>query len=121
MRPTLSSIVQAKQLERDYQASRQILDQTRQQDLQGFRLLEHLSQRLPASVMIEKLEVRSPLGFWIRGSCMPGIRNPEIPMLLWSKQLQANGYTVKIRELVPDRSVKGLWRFELTATLGSLK
>ena len=113
MRPALSSLAQSRASEDLCQAYAQVFQQIRQRDLEGADLLTWLSQGLPPSLTIERLEDHSSVGLRIRGNFIPGIRNPEATLIFWARKLEAAGYPVSIRELTPDAKVQGLWRFEM--------
>ncbi len=115
IRPELSNLVLYDQLSLTHAACLEAIDKTQGLGLQAGGLLKSLSQDLPASVTIERLEASPDMGLKVRGSCLPGIRSPEEPLLLWAKKLQKEGLNVQIKHLIPDTQVAGVWRFELKA------
>ena len=113
LRPALSAKVLYEQLEGTRRACIQISDQIRQMGLDKTRLMEELSH-LPASITIEKLEVRRPpKGLRIDGTVLPGIRSPESVLVPWAQKVGVADKRVTIRKLVPLPQTPGSWRFEL--------
>ncbi len=115
VRPAISAIVLYKQIKESQQACVQAFEQIERLDLKGENLLSLLSEQIPPSVTIDKLEIHPLLGLQIRGSCMPGIRSPEAALARWVQSFQSAGYKVLLRDLRPDRDIPGLWRFDMKA------
>ena len=134
LRPALSAMVLAEQLENTRRACQEISDQVHRLDLQNGRLLEQLSL-LPASVTLERVENRARLkvplqgafsievgrpephlqaGLKIEGTLLPGIRNPELVLVRWAQTLQSEGRSVQIQRLVPSPRDPTVWSFELS-------
>ena len=114
LRPTLANILLFKRMEETKAACQRSFDQIRQMDLQGDRFLQQLSHQLPPSITVQRLELDPETGVWVRGTCMAGIRNPEEVILRWAQRLQESTQpTVRLKGLVPDRQIQGLWHFEL--------
>ena len=118
LRPTLSSMIQSQRSEDLCGAYSQVFQQIRQRDLEGARLLTWFSQELPPSVTIERLQAHAAMGLRVRGSFIPGIRNPEATLVFWARKLEGAGYPMSIRELFPDPKVPGLWHFEMRTSEG---
>ncbi len=114
LRPTLSAIVLSEQLQANQQVLTRACDEVSQLDLGGRRLLEQLSQQVPASVAIQTVEVRQK-NLRIQGTCLPGVRSAEAVVNLLSKQLEKHWPNAQVVHLVPDKEVRGLWRFDLKA------
>jgi len=134
LRPALSAMVLAGQLENTRRACQQISDEVRRLDLKNGRLLEQLS-KLPASITLERVENRSRLkvplqgvfstevgrpephlqtSLRIQGTLSPGIRDPESVLIRWVQSLQSAGMNARIPRLVPSPKDPALWFFELT-------
>ena len=113
LRPALSAKVLYEQLEGTRRACIQVSEQVRQMDLDKTRFVEQLSH-LPASITIEKLEVRRPQkSLRIEGTVLPGIRSPESVLVPWAQKVGVADTRVTIRKLVPIPKTPGSWRFEL--------
>lgn len=131
LRPALSARVVSEQLSRTYRACEELAEQVRRLDLKNSRLLEQLSN-LPPSISLTRLENRARLNvplhqifsgepseaplrtdLWIEGTLLPGARNPELVLVRWAQQLQADGAEVQIRRLAPSPDLTGAWLFEL--------
>lgn len=113
LRPTLSAIVLHEQLQDTRQACTEALQQIRRLDFQGARFLEQLSQQIPPSIALTRLEVGPRAGVRIRGTFMPGVRSPEAVLVPWVQKIQATGVTLRVQEMAPDRWMPELWYFEL--------
>ncbi len=113
LRPALSAKVLYEQLEGTRRACIQVSEQIRQMDLDKTLFVEQLSH-LPASITIEKLEVRRPQkSLRIEGIVLPGIRSPESVLVPWAQRVGVADTRVTIRKLVPIPKAPGSWRFEL--------
>lgn len=113
IRPELSTLVMHEQMKTTHAACLEALGQARSQELSAEPFLRFLSREVPASIAIERLEVSQAMGLKVRGSCLPGIRPAEEPILLWAEKLRQEGFDVQVRFIIPDSKVTGLWRFEL--------
>jgi len=118
LRPTLSTKVLQQQIQDAYAACLGASEQVRQEDLQGGRLLTFLSQELPVSVAIERLEVKLKRRMTIEGNCWTGIRTPEAALLPWAERLRRFGPIVRIHRIIPDQEIPGLWHFEIQVRQG---
>lgn len=133
LRPALSAMVLAQQLERTQQACAGITRQVRRLDLKNAALLEQLS-RLPASITLTRLENRTRLkvplqevftaaqgrpearlqaGLRVQGTLRAGVRDPESVLVRWAGSLQGSGNGVKIRRLFPSPRDPDSWIFEM--------
>lgn len=113
LRPELTSLVMYEQLKITHAACLQALGEARGSELTAQPFLQQLSETLPPSITIERLELSQAMGLKVRGSCLPGIRPPEEPILGWAGRLRREGFEVQVKSLTPDPKVTGLWRFEL--------
>ena len=111
MRPALNAFLAGRQMEANRQKYDQFYDQIRRMDLNGLGLLLRLSMAVPLSVTIERMEVQRDW-FRLEGSCWPGVRDPEEPVVRMSAALQGRWPRVWVEELRPD-SPEGMWHFEL--------
>lgn len=133
LRPGLSAIVLAEQLEKTRRACEEVASRTRQLGLKTSRLFTRLSN-LPASITLTDLELRSRLSLpvpgtfsisaggpgvrsahdtRIRGTLLPGARDPEGVLVRWAQTLRSNGGSVVIQKLAPSFETPGLWEFDL--------
>ena len=133
LRPALSAIVLAGQLENTRKVCQEVSDQVRRLDLRNGRLLEQLS-KLPASITLERLENRAHLkvplqgvfsievgrpeprlqtGLRIQGAFFSGVRDPESVLVRWVQSLQSEGMNIRIQRLAPSAQDPVLWSFEL--------
>lgn len=135
LRPALSAIVLAEQLENTRRACQEVASRTRQLDVKTSRLFAQLSS-LPASITLTGLELHSRLSLpvpgtfsvpaqgpgvrsahdtRIRGTLLPGVRDPETVLVRWAQTLQAEGSRVVIQKLAPSFEPMdlGLWEFDL--------
>lgn len=113
LRPALSAIILYGRLQDTHTACTQTFEKIHRLDFQAESLLVLLSQAVPASVTLEKLESSPRQGVRIQGTFTPGIRPIEGALLSWTERLRQAGYAVKVWELSPDPQTPGLWHFEL--------
>lgn len=113
IRPALSAHVQREQLEKTRQAFQQASEQVGQIHLDGAKLLQWLSEHLPASVTIRQIHLRAGQGFVIEGILFPGVRSPESVIVPWAQKLQTLQPNLRIRGLDPFPETPGAWSFEL--------
>ena len=113
LRPALSAIILYGRLQDTHTACAQTFEEIRRLDFQAESLLVLLSQAVPASVTLEKLEFNPRQGVRIHGTFTPGIRPLEGALLSWTEKLKATGASIKVQELSPDPETQGLWHFEL--------
>lgn len=133
LRPGLSSIVLAEQMENTRRACEEVTARVQRLDMETARLFGRLSH-LPASITLTKLEMRSklslptpgtfsvaPVGPGVRsqhstrlqGTLLPGLRDPETVLVRWAQTLQGEAGSVVIQKLAPSFETPGLWEFDL--------
>ncbi len=114
LRPTLSAIVLAEQMESTRKLYSEICDKVGRLDIKGSQLLQLLSQTVPAEITIGKMEVTAE-ELQIQGVVRPGVRIPEDVLTLWARRLQENWDKVQIQEIEEDPQTPGIWHFQLKA------
>ena len=112
LRPALSTMILADQMKLSKEIYTKAFDQICQMDLEGTRLLQEISRRIPAVVTLEKLDLDPQMGLRIQGSLRAGDLSPEAVLFPWARELQAHG-EVQVRQLPPSPKDPALWRFEL--------
>lgn len=117
MRPVLSAIVLAEQLESTQKAYTELCEKAGRLDIKGSPFLQQLSRGLPAVVTIEKMEVGSA-GVQIHGVLRQGIQSPEEILNLWDSRMGGSWRELQAQELAPDPQTERVWRFQLKAKRG---
>ncbi|MBI3311989.1 MAG: hypothetical protein HYZ88_00470 [Candidatus Omnitrophica bacterium] len=113
LRPGLAAKVQHEQLERTRQACLQAGERIQQLHLEGEKLLQWLSAQLPASITLQRVQLRANDGLRIQGMLLPGVRNPESVIVPWAQKLQTLQPNIRVLDLVPLSETPGAWSFEL--------
>ncbi len=115
IRPGLSAIVLAEQLENTKRACEEVASRVRRLDLQNGQLLARIFG-LPASITLSKVEMRSRLSLRvtrIQGTLLPGAREPETVLVQWVEPLRRQGAKVVIQKLSLSFETPGVWEFDL--------
>ena len=115
LRPALSAKVLLEQMESTRSALGQVIEKTERSDLNGSELLQQISRRLPPSVTLRRLQIRTDREFQMQGVCLPGVRSPEQLVVALAQKLQAIRPGIRIQEIFPSAQIPGGWEFELRA------
>ncbi len=118
IRPVLSAIVLAEQMESVRRAYAELCDKAGRLDIKGSRFLQQLSRSQPAVVTIERIEV-TPEEIQVHGILRSGIQSPEEILSRWNRRMGESWREVQVQGLAPDSQAEGAWRFQLKAKRGS--
>ena len=118
IRPVLSAIILAEQLESTRKAYTELCDKAGRLDIKGSRFLQRLSQAVPAAVTIERMEIGSE-EIQVHGFLRPGVQSPEEILNLWDRRMEGAWREVQVQRLAPDRPAGEIWSFQIKAKRGS--
>ena len=112
LRPAISAILHAEQIQAAGAAYEKLFRQVREESLDTPEFLKELSFSLPPSVTLVSFQQDS-IGFLIEGTVEPGALSPEEAILRWAQRFQKRDADIRIRKLFPETQQPGFWRFEI--------